>query len=38
LTGIVWRPLVEASRLRHLLYRRALEDAAGPMLVPTALA
>src|SRR5437867_3777975 len=24
LTGTVWRPLVEASRLRHLLYRRRL--------------
>jgi radical SAM superfamily enzyme YgiQ (UPF0313 family) len=24
LTGTVWRPLIEASRLRHLLYRRRL--------------
>lgn len=25
LTGVAWRPLVEASRLRHLRYRRQLE-------------
>lgn len=30
LTGWVWRPLVEASRLRHLVYRRGLQAPAAP--------
>ena len=38
LTGALWRPLVEASRLRHLLYRRSLRERCSAALVPTSLA
>jgi radical SAM superfamily enzyme YgiQ (UPF0313 family) len=38
LTGALWRPLVEASRLRHLLYRRSLEHRRAAVLLPTSLA
>ena len=31
LTAIVWRPLVECTRLRHVHFRRRLAAATGPL-------
>jgi hypothetical protein len=30
LVHAVWSPLIQATRLRHLLYRRKLERSSGP--------